>query len=66
MGTNYSESSDIEFIEDRKGHDYKYTMSNAKVMREIGVSSFNDFDSGINDVVRHYLIKYGVLDENTI
>ncbi len=66
LGTNYSEFNDIEFIEDRKGHDYKYTMSSAKMMREIGVSSFNDFDSGINDVVRHYLIKYGVLDENTI
>ncbi|MEA3424135.1 MAG: GDP-mannose 4,6-dehydratase [Bacillota bacterium] len=61
LGTKYSEAEDIEFVEDRKGHDYRYTMSNYKVMREIKVPGFNDFDSGINDVVRHYLAKYGVL-----
>ena len=61
LGTNYDEVDDIEFIEDRKGHDYKYTMSNKKIMRDLGVTSFKDFDSGINDIVRYYLMENGVL-----
>ena len=43
----------IEFVEDRKGHDFRYALSNDKI-RKIGWSPKILFDKGIRKTVDWY------------
>ena len=45
----------IEFVEDRPGHDYRYSMSSNKISKEIGWKPKTSFDEGIQKTVDWYL-----------
>jgi dTDP-glucose 4,6-dehydratase len=52
MGKNESE---IEYVEDRKGHDYRYSVDWSKSLNELGYSPKIDFEEGIAQVARWYV-----------
>ena len=45
----------IEFVEDRPGHDYRYSMNSNKISREMGWKSKTSFDYGIRNTIDWYL-----------
>ena len=45
----------IEFVEDRPGHDYRYSMNSSKISKEMGWKSKTSFDEGIQKTVDWYL-----------
>ncbi|SVB44819.1 uncharacterized protein METZ01_LOCUS197673, partial [marine metagenome] len=45
----------IEFVEDRPGHDYRYSMSSNKISREMGWKSKTSFEHGIHNTIDWYL-----------
>ena len=59
-GTNQMRSSDsfksqIKFIEDRPGHDFRYAINSNKITHEIGWKPLLSFDEGIAKTVDWYL-----------
>lgn len=44
----------IEFVEDRPGHDQRYSLNSAKIRRELGWEPMHSFEQGIVDTVRWY------------
>lgn len=51
--------SQITFVKDRPGHDFRYAIDTAKIGRELGWQPRETFDSGIADTVRWYLANEG-------
>jgi len=45
----------IEFVEDRPGHDFRYSMSSEKVSKELGWKLKVGFEKGIRDTIKWYL-----------
>ena len=45
----------IEFVEDRPGHDYRYSMNSSKISKGMGWKSKTSFDEGIQKTVDWYL-----------
>ena len=45
----------IEFVEDRPGHDYRYSMNSSKISKEMGWKSKTSFDEGIQKTIDWYL-----------
>ena len=45
----------IEFVEDRPGHDFRYSMSSEKISKELGWKPKVSFEKGIQDTVKWYL-----------
>ena len=45
----------IEFVEDRPGHDFRYSMSSEKISKELGWKSKINFEKGIQDTIKWYL-----------
>ena len=41
----------IEFVEDRPGHDFRYSMNSEKISKELGWKSKVDFEKGIQDTI---------------
>ena len=52
MGKNESE---IEYVQDRKGHDFRYSVDWSKSLSELGYSPKIDFEEGIAQVARWYV-----------
>jgi dTDP-glucose 4,6-dehydratase len=50
-----ADASLIEFVEDRPGHDRRYSLSAEKLKREIGWEAAVQFDEGIEKTVKWYL-----------
>ena len=44
----------IEFVEDRKGHDFRYSVDWSKAKRELGYSPKTDFAKGIVETINWY------------
>jgi len=44
----------IEFVEDRPGHDFRYSMSSEKISKELGWKPKVDFEKGIQDTINWY------------
>ena len=44
----------VEYVEDRKGHDRRYSLSDAKIREELGYAPGMSFDQGLADTVRWY------------
>lgn len=44
----------IEYVADRPGHDFRYSLSSEKIMRELGWKSKVDFASGIKKTIQYY------------
>jgi dTDP-glucose 4,6-dehydratase len=51
----------ISFVEDRKGHDYRYAIDDSKAERELGFSRNFNFDDGLKSTVHWYLKNDGWL-----
>jgi len=49
----------IEFVEDRPGHDFRYSMSSEKISKELGWKSKINFEKGIQDTIKWYLDHEG-------
>ena len=47
----------ITFVEDRKGHDFRYAINNIKI-RELGWRPFDDFGRNFENTVKWYIEKY--------
>jgi len=45
----------IEFVKDRPGHDYRYSLNTQKIERELGWKAKVTFEEGIEKTVRWYL-----------
>ena len=45
----------IEFVDDRPGHDFRYSMNSDKLQNELGWKSKTNFDLGIENTVNWYL-----------
>ena len=53
-GRSYLEQ--ISFVEDRKGHDWRYAIDDAKAERELGFHrTYSSFEEGLKQTVRWYL-----------
>lgn len=48
----------IQFVKDRPGHDYRYSMDTSKVEREIGWRAKTGFEEGLEKTVRWYLDNF--------
>jgi dTDP-glucose 4,6-dehydratase len=49
------DNSLIEFVEDRPGHDVRYSLDSSKMREELGWKPVKSFEKGIEDTVRWYL-----------
>lgn len=47
----------IEYIEDRPGHDMRYSLDSEKIYKELGIKAKTDFPEGINKTIEWYLNK---------
>ena len=45
----------IEFVEDRHGHDFRYSMSSEKISKELGWKPRINFEKGMEDTIKWYL-----------
>lgn len=45
----------IEFVKDRPGHDYRYSMDATKIERELGWKAKTDFETGLKKTVKWYV-----------
>jgi dTDP-glucose 4,6-dehydratase len=52
MGKNPSDL--IEFVEDRKGHDFRYDIDSSKIQKHIGWKPQVDFDTGLRKTIEWY------------
>lgn len=48
------ENPNFEFIEDRKGHDFRYAIDSNKVITELGWKPKTSFEHGINETINWY------------
>jgi dTDP-glucose 4,6-dehydratase len=55
-GTNSREL--ITFVEDRKGHDFRYAIDNSKIKKSLSWEPKTDFNEGINITINYYLNKF--------
>jgi dTDP-glucose 4,6-dehydratase len=49
-----SDSSHIEFVEDRKGHDFRYSVDWSKIHTELGYVPIIDFEEGLSATIDWY------------
>ncbi len=52
-GSSYK--TQIKFIEDRQGHDYRYAISNAKSKRELGFEVSKSFKDNLKGIIKGFL-----------
>ncbi len=52
----------IEYVEDRKGHDWRYAMDNTKITEELGWKPEINFQSGLLELIQH-IKKNNVLEK---
>lgn len=52
-GSSYK--SQIKFIEDRQGHDYRYAISNAKSKKELGFEVSKSFTDNLTGIIEKFL-----------
>ena len=49
----------ITFVEDRKGHDFRYSIDSTKLKEQIGWEPKVNFDEGLNKTIDFYFKKFG-------
>ena len=52
----------IEFVEDRPGHDFRYSMNSKKISSELGWKIKTSFDDGLRKTVDWYLDNPEILN----
>lgn len=45
----------MEYVEDRPGHDVRYSLDSSKIRRELGWKPRQSFEKGIEQTIRWYL-----------
>jgi dTDP-glucose 4,6-dehydratase len=64
------DESSLEYVEDRPGHDLRYSLDSMKLRRELGWKPLHSFEQGIEDTVRWYAKNEGwwkaLADEKTL
>jgi len=45
----------IEYVTDRKGHDYRYSLDITKIEKELGFKPITDFETGLKSTIQWYL-----------
>jgi len=50
----YVGKGDIEFVSDRKGHDFRYAMDFSKIRDELGWAPEYDFEDGLKETIHWY------------
>ncbi|MBL75332.1 MAG: dTDP-glucose 4,6-dehydratase [Chloroflexi bacterium] len=53
----------IEFVEDRPGHDFRYSMNSKKISDELGWNIKTQFDEGLEKTINWYLDNPEVLND---
>jgi len=53
----------IEFVEDRPGHDFRYSLNSKKIANELGWKRNTNFDEGIRKTVQWYLDNPEILND---
>jgi dTDP-glucose 4,6-dehydratase len=49
-----SDESSIEFVKDRKGHDFRYSVNWTKIKRELEYEPLVKFEDGLRDTIQWY------------
>ena len=49
----------ITFVEDRKGHDFRYSIDSSKAKQQIGWGPKVNFDEGLDRTIDFYFKKFG-------
>ena len=49
------DSSWIEAVKDRKGHDFRYSVNSEKIRRELGFASQTSFEEGLEETIEWYV-----------
>jgi dTDP-glucose 4,6-dehydratase len=49
----------IEYVEDRPGHDFRYSMDSSKIRKELGWNNIINFDEGLEKTVNWYMSNKG-------
>ncbi len=45
----------VQFVSDRPGHDYRYSLDSTKIRRELKWTPTHDFESGLNSTINWYI-----------
>lgn len=56
----------ITYIEDRKGHDWRYAISTNKVQKELGFRPEKNYEDKFLDTVRYYLVQHTMSTEESL
>jgi dTDP-glucose 4,6-dehydratase len=59
-----SYKNQIQYVEDRAGHDFRYAIDASKIENNLGWKAANNFDSGILKTVQWYLKKYRAITKD--
>ena len=51
----------IKFVEDRKGHDYRYSVDSSKLRDNLGWHPKTNFEKGLKKTILYYLKKFGAV-----
>jgi dTDP-glucose 4,6-dehydratase len=49
-----ADSTSIEYVEDRKGHDFRYSVNSEKAKKELGYEPKIDFGTGLRETINWY------------
>ena len=55
----------IEFVEDRPGHDFRYSMTSKKISEELSWKIKFNFDEGLEKTINWYLNNPEILNNPT-
>jgi len=53
----------IQFVEDRPGHDFRYSMTSQKITSELNWKINTDFDQGLEKTINWYLENPEILND---
>jgi len=53
----------IQFVEDRPGHDLRYSMSSKKISSELGWQPRKSFDEGLEKTIQWYLDNPSIIND---
>jgi dTDP-glucose 4,6-dehydratase len=57
-------SKNIEFVNDRPGHDFRYSLDSLKIQKELNWSPSLDFDKNLKETIEWYIENMKLL-QNT-
>lgn len=60
-----SYNSQISFVEDRAGHDFRYAIDDFKAQKELGFQRETKFSEGLQETIAWYLSNQGFLQRKT-